>query len=155
MARLFFKGLAFLVLRLFKNMVLEETASRMFCCTRPGKGLCTSQFRVGMKSCRLDYFPWPSSSSTSTICDVEVEDNDDVQCLKHVDLKGWPKIKSLPEQLQHLSALTYLEKQRAEAPTKVALLIRKQQLLRSYSKDGINASGISVAAFGGNVFCYC
>ncbi|KAM7465586.1 hypothetical protein LguiB_013148 [Lonicera macranthoides] len=56
----------------------------------------------------LDYFPWPSSSSSiSTTCDVAIE-NDGIQCLKHVDLKGWPQIKSLPQQLQHLSALTFL-----------------------------------------------
>ncbi|KAM7461640.1 hypothetical protein LguiA_029761 [Lonicera macranthoides] len=55
----------------------------------------------------LDYFPWPSSSTSST-CDIAVEDNDGIQCLKHVDLKGCLEIKSLPEQLQHLSALTYL-----------------------------------------------
>ncbi|KAM7465047.1 hypothetical protein LguiB_012609 [Lonicera macranthoides] len=55
----------------------------------------------------LDYIPWPSSS-TSTTCDVAVEDNDGIQCLQHLELKGWPEIKSLPEQLQHLSALRYL-----------------------------------------------
>ncbi|KAM7465053.1 hypothetical protein LguiB_012615 [Lonicera macranthoides] len=55
-----------------------------------------------------DYFPWPSSNSITS--DVAVEENDDdvVQCLQNVELRGWPEIKSLPEQLQHLSALTYL-----------------------------------------------
>ncbi|KAM7461037.1 hypothetical protein LguiA_029158 [Lonicera macranthoides] len=46
-------------------------------------------------SAELDYIPWPSSSTSTT-------------CLQHLELKGWPEIKSLPEQLQHLSALRYL-----------------------------------------------
>ncbi|KAM7465065.1 hypothetical protein LguiB_012627 [Lonicera macranthoides] len=40
---------------------------------------------------------------------VEEKGNEVIQCLKHVELKGWPEIKSLPVHLQHLSALTYLE----------------------------------------------
>ncbi|KAM7486926.1 hypothetical protein LguiA_002935 [Lonicera macranthoides] len=51
---------------------------------------------LGAFSEGLDYFPWPSSSSSS------------LSSSQGLHLIGWPKLESLPEPLQHLSSLTEL-----------------------------------------------
>ena len=54
---------------------------------------------MGLFSEELDYFPWPFYTPTT---------NSFASSLKELTLIGWPKLKSLPEQLQQLSALTDL-----------------------------------------------
>ncbi|XP_027184538.1 putative disease resistance protein RGA3 [Coffea eugenioides] len=44
----------------------------------------------------LDHFPWPHSITN-------------LVSLKRLELRGWPKITALPDQIQHLSTLTSLE----------------------------------------------
>ncbi|XP_071907084.1 putative disease resistance protein RGA4 [Coffea arabica] len=44
----------------------------------------------------LDHFPWPHSITN-------------LVSLERLELRGWPKITSLPDQIQHLSTLTSLE----------------------------------------------
>ncbi|CDP22040.1 unnamed protein product [Coffea canephora] len=44
----------------------------------------------------LDHFPWPHSITN-------------LVSLEHLQLRGWPKITSLPDQIQHLSTLRTLE----------------------------------------------
>ncbi|XP_027063770.1 putative disease resistance protein RGA3 [Coffea arabica] len=44
----------------------------------------------------LDHFPWPHSITN-------------LVSLEHLDLRGWPKITSLPDQIQHLSTLRQLQ----------------------------------------------
>nr|XP_027127691.1 putative disease resistance protein RGA3 [Coffea arabica] len=44
----------------------------------------------------LDYFPWPHSITN-------------LVSLKRLELRGWPKITALPDQIQHISTLTSLE----------------------------------------------
>ncbi|KAK2977169.1 hypothetical protein RJ640_000420 [Escallonia rubra] len=66
--------------------------------------------KIGGFSKGVYYFP--SSHSTSGAAAATVDDGDIqhllVSTLKHLELNVWPKLKSLPEQLQHLSALKSL-----------------------------------------------
>ncbi|KAL3509232.1 hypothetical protein ACH5RR_028633 [Cinchona calisaya] len=57
----------------------------------------------------FDYFPWPFSRTNVA---TTRKDDDFIKqhfiSLEYLKLIGWPKIKSLPEQIQHLSALSSL-----------------------------------------------
>lgn len=74
---------------------------------------------VSLEELYISYCPAMVSFPDST-SDVALQENDDdgiqslpsadgIQRLQLVVLKGWPELKSLPRQLQHLSALKYLE----------------------------------------------
>ncbi|KAL3509091.1 hypothetical protein ACH5RR_028492 [Cinchona calisaya] len=54
----------------------------------------------------FDFFPWPFSSTN--VATTRKDGQQHFMPLGDLKLIGWPKIKSLPEQIQHLSALTSL-----------------------------------------------
>nr|XP_027075755.1 putative disease resistance protein RGA1 [Coffea arabica] len=68
------------------------------------------ELELGGFSDNLDYFPWPDS--------VTKDDDDSAKqhffSLEKLELSGWPKITSLPDQIQHHSTLTVLEIQEFE-----------------------------------------
>ncbi|XP_027177688.1 putative disease resistance protein RGA1 [Coffea eugenioides] len=63
------------------------------------------ELELGGFSDNLDYFPWPDS--------ITKDDGDSAKqhffSLEKLELFGWPKITSLPDQIQHHSTLTILE----------------------------------------------
>ncbi|CDP14728.1 unnamed protein product [Coffea canephora] len=57
---------------------------------------CDKSLTLGGFSNDLDHFPWPHSITN-------------LVSLERLELRGWPKITSLPDQIQHLSTLRTLE----------------------------------------------
>ncbi|XP_058209373.1 putative disease resistance protein RGA4 [Rhododendron vialii] len=54
---------------------------------------------IGLFSEELDYYPWP---------EVEMAKAQNPQLLESLTLRGWPKLKCLPDQIRHLTSLREL-----------------------------------------------
>ncbi|XP_027063090.1 putative disease resistance protein RGA3 [Coffea arabica] len=67
------------------------------------------RLELGGFSDDLDHFPWPDSITNVASDDAKDSTIRRFVSLEHLELRGWPKITSLPDQIQHLSTLRRLE----------------------------------------------